>query len=553
LVRLLVQLDRGGPDGEASLRAATAAALGRDADGRAWRVEAMFEPDDDPVAGLDRFYEVEGRIGPSRAPIERVAWDLAHRLEAATAGHVEPDLPSSAFAPENPEAPGDPAAREGFGLGDTPSSPDRGWSLTAIRAREAWALTPPAGGRVKGEGIVVGHPDSGYTDHPELEGVYDHTRDRDVINGDDDARDPLVKHHIPIDSRGHGTGTATTIGSRESGEVAGAAPLVTIAPIRAVNSVVQVFDRDVAKAIDHARRTGCHVISMSLGGSGFLGLRAAIRRAVDSGLIVLAAAGNNVRFVVAPASYPEVIAVGATNVDDEPWSGSSRGDKVAVCAPGGNVWTAAWDLDANPAEPKVNEHRGTSFGVAHTAGVVALWLAFHGRETLIANYGLANLQWAFLHHVRTAGHRVPPGWDGAAYGVGIIDAEALLAAPLADAADIGARDAAVLGPLEEDALERISRVVPELTPPEVQDGLCNLLGVAPSELDKALASDGAEVVDVLSERRDVRDAFVMSARGARRERDSGPTEVQGRVADLLGATASSRLARRLRSADRGAR
>jgi subtilisin family serine protease len=394
--------------------------------------------------------------------------------------------------------------------------------------------------------VVVGHPDSGYTDHPELAGVYDFTRDRDVMNGDDDARDPLVKHHIPVDSRGHGTGTATTIGSREGGEIAGTAPLVTIVPIRAVNSVVQVFDRDVAKAIDHARRVGCHVISMSLGGSGFLGLRAAIRRALDDGLIVLAAAGDNVRFVVAPASYPEVIAVGATNVDDQPWSGSSRGDKVAVSAPGGNVWTAAWDLDVEPAVAKVNEHRGTSFGVAHTAGVAALWLAHHGRETLIAKYGLPNLQSAFLHHVRKAGHRVPAGWDAKAYGVGVIDAEALLHEPLADAAAVAPREFDIAGPVQEDPFERIERLVPELSPADLQAALCTLLNVDPAELSDVLATEGAEVVDLLSERPDARDAFVMSTRGSRGgvgESDTVPVTRQ-----LLSSTASTRLARRLRSA-----
>lgn len=551
LIRLLVELDAGGADAEAMLRSATAVALGRDAEGCPWAVAPMFEPDDDAVAALDRFFEVEGRVGPSRIPIERVAWDLAHDLEDAIAGRVEPDLPSSAFAPEDPDRPGDPAAREGFGFGETPSSPDRGWALTSIRAREAWALPPPAGGRAKGEGIVVGHPDSGYTDHPELAGVYDLTRDRDVMNGDDDARDPLVKHRIPIDSRGHGTGTATTIGSREAGEVAGAAPLVTIVPIRAVNSVVQVFDRDVAKAVDHARRVGCHVISMSLGGSGFLGLRAAIRRAVDDGLIVLAAAGNNVRFVVAPASYPEVIAVGATNVDDEPWSGSSRGDKVAVSAPGGNVWTAAWDLDVAPPAAKVNEHRGTSFGVAHTAGVAALWLGYHGRDALIARYGRGNLQWAFLHLVRTAGHRAPAGWDAAAYGVGIIDAEALLRAPLPDAAAVAPRAFDVGGPVQEDPFERIARLVPELSVAELEASLCALLDVTPPGLNAALASEGAELVDLLSERRDARDALVMGVRGSRGV--AAVDEPRVTAAELLGPTASTRLTRRLRSTGRGAR
>ncbi|HET9443209.1 MAG TPA: S8 family serine peptidase, partial [Acidimicrobiales bacterium] len=478
LVRLLVQLEHGGPEGETGLAAAVAAGLGRDADGCWWQVRPMFPPDDDPVAGLDRFFEVEGRVGPSRFPPERVAWDLARRLAAATGAHVEPDLPSAAFEPEDPAVPG-VATREGFGRGETPRSDDRAWGLKAVRAPQAWALEPPPGGARRGAGILIGHPDSGYTDHPELAGVYDLTRDRDVMNGDDDARDPLTPNHIPIDSRGHGTATATTIASREAGEVAGVAPDARLVPIRAVNSVVQVFDRDLAKAVDHARRVGCHVISMSVGGTGFLGLRAAIRRAVDGGVIVLAAAGNNVRFVVAPASYPEVIAVGATNVDDRPWSGSSRGGKVAVCGPGGNVWTSGWDLDVSPPVAKVNLHSGTSFGVAHAAGAAALWLAFHGRDRLIERVGRANVQAAFLHCLRRAGHRRPDPWDPKAYGVGIVDVEALLKAPLPDRADVAPRAAVPAGPLVEDPLERLQRVVPELTAAELEAALGRMLGVAP--------------------------------------------------------------------------
>ena len=101
------------------------------------------------------------------------------------------------------------------------------------------------------------------------------------------------------------------IAGRVEGQIAGAAPLATLVPIRAVHSVVQVLDGDVARAVDVARARGCHVISMSLGGRGFVGLRDAIRAAVADGIIVMAAAGNKVGIVVAPASYPECIAVAA--------------------------------------------------------------------------------------------------------------------------------------------------------------------------------------------------------------------------------------------------
>ena len=44
------------------------------------------------------------------------------------------------------------------------------------------------------------------------------------------------------------------------------------------------------------------------GGTGFFGLREAIQEAVDAGMIVMAAAGNQVGVVTAPASYDNCIA-----------------------------------------------------------------------------------------------------------------------------------------------------------------------------------------------------------------------------------------------------
>ena len=70
------------------------------------------------------------------------------------------------------------------------------------------------------------------------------------------------------------------------------------------------------------------------------GTQRAIQRALDAGTIVLAAAGNEVGFVVFPAAFDEVIAVAASNIRDEPWSGSSHGPAVDITAPGESVWRA---------------------------------------------------------------------------------------------------------------------------------------------------------------------------------------------------------------------
>ena len=254
---------------------------------------------------------------------------------------------------------------------------------------EAWAEFG-----VKGEGIVVGHPDTGYTRHAEIWDTPSRIRiadSYDFVLRRPDAVDPLERGNP-----GHGTTTASVIMSSTGGAgatfVSGVAPAATLIPLRVTPRVVLVgFDR-LAEAIRYATDRGCHVISMSLGGGFFLGLEEAIDCAVRQGLIVMAAAGNYSPFVVWPARYPDCIAVAATNADDAPWTFSSRGGKVAVSAPGESVWTATFDLDRTPPTPYLDRHNGTSFAVAHLAGVTALWLAHHGRDNLLGMYGPARLQ-----------------------------------------------------------------------------------------------------------------------------------------------------------------
>lgn len=103
-----------------------------------------------------------------------------------------------------------------------------------------------------------------------------------------------------------------------------------------------------------------------MGGLWSWRLHEAVRFAQKRGVIVLAAAGNCVRFVFWPAAYSEVIAVAACNVLKQPWHGSSRGGAVDVTAPGELVWHA----DASNLQTR--QSSGTSFAVATTAGLARL-------------------------------------------------------------------------------------------------------------------------------------------------------------------------------------
>jgi subtilisin family serine protease len=97
---------------------------------------------------------------------------------------------------------------------------------------------------------------------------------------------------------------------------------------------------------------------------------------------------------------------------------------VDVSAPGENVLRAI-------AQGDVGQGQGTSFAVALTAGVAALWLAHHGRANLVAaarDRG-ETLQAMFRRLVRATA-RAPAVWDSFEMGAGIVDARALLEADL---------------------------------------------------------------------------------------------------------------------------
>ncbi|MFT4257984.1 MAG: S8 family serine peptidase [Pseudoxanthomonas sp.] len=311
------------------------------------------------------------------------------------------------------------------------------WHLEAVFAPEAWLLKPPAGGLRQGEGIVIGHPDTGYTHHPE---IWDPTpATRRVLpdlgyNFKEGKKDPadLMNGSFP----GHGTGTASVIMSPPGGPgasfVTGTAPMAKIVPIRVSDSVIHFSFANTTQAIYHAVDVaGAHVISMSLGGPfKSRALESAIAYAISQGVIVLAAAGNVWPWVVYPARFESVIALAATNCQSKPWSDSASGSAVDLSAPGESVWRARAVQANNGLKATVEPGSGTSFAVATTAGACASWLAFHGRDALIARYGKPNLAAVFRSLLVQAVNTPSSGWDKSNYGTGILDMRQLLNAPL---------------------------------------------------------------------------------------------------------------------------
>ncbi len=424
---------------------------GQDPDRQAGRVREALAPlatAVGPLSALDPdvlVVELPDRsFGPDAPAAFVAAHELRERFDVAAA---EPDLPT-AFFPEDEELGGGDVHRESveaFPPGCwAPEDPTLGtdprWALKAMRVPEAWEFSAGQRRPARGAGVVVAQPDTGVTAHPELTGV---TRAGgwDVLDGDADPTDPLG-----AGSPGHGTATASVLLSPGSLVVAGTAPRARHLPIRAVESVVRISQVSVARAIDWAVDNGAHVITMSLGGLPSFALHRALRRAVVSDVVVLAAAGNCVRTVVWPARYDDCLAVAGTNVRSEPWRGSCRGGAVDIAAPAENV------LRARTGVPAAGQGQGTSFAVAMTAGVAALWLAHHERPALVtaAHARGETLQLMFRRLLRATARR-PAGWDTAGMGAGIVDARALLAADL----DLGRGQEGVAPPAGAGSVESL--------------------------------------------------------------------------------------------------
>jgi serine protease len=334
------------------------------------------------------------------------------------------------------------AAADLFGTKPLPESDDPAWSIKEVKVLEAWKLFPA--NKEPGAEVIVGHPDTGYSEHPEILSRLLVKKGHDYVKDDADPRDDLDSGLLLFP--GHGTGTSSVIVSPKGAQgdygnsngapiaVWGVAPGARLIPLRVSRSVV--LDTpwagsgvlNLAKAIELAADRGAHVISMSLGtGVGSSRLLKAVQYAQRLGVIVLAAAGNYVPFVVWPAAYGEVIAVAASNARRETWKFSSFGSAVDVTAPGESVWCAGV---TRPAQFSVGRGSGTSFAVATVAGIAALWLSHHGRDKLVQRFGAEKIPIIFNRILRDTCLAVP-GWKSG-FGRGLVNAEKVLAATLDD-------------------------------------------------------------------------------------------------------------------------
>jgi serine protease len=174
----------------------------------------------------------------------------------------------------------------------------------------------------------------------------------------------------------HGTHVAGIIGATVNNGVGahGINPNVKILPIDVFNDSWGASDYVIAQGILYAIEKGAKVINMSLGGyfSSPI-LEDAVKKAIDAGITVVAAAGNESTDMYSiPASYEGVISVGATDSKNHLANFSNYGPSVDLVAPGVDVYSTVYDPTKGASFAKLS---GTSMASPIVAGVASLILS----------------------------------------------------------------------------------------------------------------------------------------------------------------------------------
>ena len=352
------------------------------------------------------------------------AWRLSHTLEEeALVVYAEPSFTFP--VPGETDAPANANRRESAaGEEHDPATADYLWALKQCNVPAAWEVIENSGKR-PGENVLIGHPDSGFIEHPEMD--IERVRidfDRDFLEEDLETRTEEFKHGL------HGLATASVIMSGPGGAtdmMRGPAEYSELLPLRVTKPGLilpapVLFSggmRRLRDAVYYAVRHGCQIISISLGGLEHRGLQKAIHHAAEAGVIVCAAAGNKVGFVVSPALYDETIAVAGCRIDGGPWKGSCRGDAVDITAPAESVWRATVSEEGVRILARGN---GTSYATALVAGIAALWRSYHRDE--IESRDPADIPRIFHQLLTKTASNQPKLRVG--FGAGIVDAAALL-------------------------------------------------------------------------------------------------------------------------------
>ncbi len=256
-----------------------------------------------------------------------------------------------------------------------------------------------------GAGVKVCVVDTGIDkDHPDLQ--------KNIVGGKNFvAKGAVVDPTKWDDDNGHGTHVAGTIAAVDNMVgVVGVAPQASLLAAKVLNRQGSGYISDIIAGIDYCVTSGADVVSMSLGSnSDVQALHNAVDNAYANGVLLVAAAGNDYGGTVSyPAAYGSVVAVSATDSNNNLASFSNVGSQVELAAPGVNILSTWKDGGYNTIS-------GTSMATPHVSGVAAL--------AIQANPLLSNVEIRALLQ-STADDLGAVGRDNL-FGYGLVDAELL--------------------------------------------------------------------------------------------------------------------------------
>lgn len=200
------------------------------------------------------------------------------------------------------------------------------YGLISLRAPQGWDYSTGS------EAVTIAILDTGVDlNHLDLAGK--------IVPGYD-----FVNHDaLAQDDNGHGThvaGIAAASGNNGIG-VVGVSWGARIMPVKVLNAGGNGSFATLAEGIAWAADHGAQIVNLSLGGaSPSAVLEEAVNYAVGKGVVLVAAAGNTgSNFVLYPARYPNVIAVGAVDAANNRMGISNYGPELDLVAPGASIYS----------------------------------------------------------------------------------------------------------------------------------------------------------------------------------------------------------------------
>ncbi|MGD2246639.1 MAG: S8 family peptidase [Candidatus Aminicenantes bacterium] len=228
------------------------------------------------------------------------------------------------------------------------------WNIFRIGAHLTWAET-------KGTAVRVAILDTGIDlDHPDLSAN---------IRGDTNT---IKAKKSGDDDNGHGTHVAGVVAAVDNSiGIIGVGPEIDLWAVKVLDKKGRGRLSDLIDGLDWCISQKIQIVNMSLGTlEGNLTFHEAIKKVHQSGVIQVAAAGNNGEdggAVSFPAAYPETIAVSAVDAYGNFASFSSYGEEIDLTAPG-------TDIRSTHKDGFYTVMDGTSASAPHVAGTVALIL-----------------------------------------------------------------------------------------------------------------------------------------------------------------------------------